>query len=235
MIDGHHEDRSYFVERLGLSLPDYRILQAAAGEHARQTLQTESIDCVVLELELPDMSGFQILLECVPVSSEPSLPIIVLTRVPNRDIWDLARKHGAYACLWKWHTTGDLLTMTILRGIAQIPPTQKETGKNEWSGLKDAGEPAVVLKPRPRLPSSFSKLRLRTSMTAVEITFRYVIRPVNCDVKLYRTPIDPDPLMLSGPRGFCTITLHEPQTLYYELQKNCASFTVWTESWREPD
>ncbi|BCA55319.1 hypothetical protein W02_24590 [Nitrospira sp. KM1] len=125
-IDGDTDDHKYFVDRLKRIFPDDQILEASSGNIGRELLHRERIDCLVLELDLPDMSGFQILVDAVPVASAPRLPVIVLTRLPNRDIWELAKRNGAYACLWKPCTTGDVLVSTIERGLAQIAPQGKE-------------------------------------------------------------------------------------------------------------
>ncbi|BCA53040.1 hypothetical protein W02_01800 [Nitrospira sp. KM1] len=125
-IDGHKEDRWYYAERLQRVFPDYRILQAETLEGGRQILKREGIDCLVLELDLPDMSGFHMLTDCLPSEGSPARPVIVLTRVQNRDLWELAKTNGAYACLWKSNTSGDLLANYVERGLAQIALSHKE-------------------------------------------------------------------------------------------------------------
>ncbi|BCA55589.1 hypothetical protein W02_27290 [Nitrospira sp. KM1] len=126
-IDGDTDDHKYFVHRLKRIFPDDQILEAYSGNIGCEILRRERIDCLVLELDLPDMSGFQILANAVSAASAPKLPVIVLTRVANRDIWELAKKNGAYACLWKPCTTGDVLVTTIERGLAKLAPQGKET------------------------------------------------------------------------------------------------------------
>lgn len=80
----------------------------------------------MLELDLTDVSPFVILVNSVKRVHSPSMPVVVLTHVPNRYLWELARSNGAYACLWKPQATGDMLAMTILRALAHIPPKKKE-------------------------------------------------------------------------------------------------------------
>jgi HAMP domain-containing protein/CheY-like chemotaxis protein/signal transduction histidine kinase len=58
---------------------DIEIVSAATGKEALETLRQQSCDCVVLDLRLPDMSGFEVL-ECM--RSEPALadvPVVVFT------------------------------------------------------------------------------------------------------------------------------------------------------------
>jgi CheY-like chemotaxis protein len=58
---------------------DIEILTANDGAKAMETLKSRSIDCVVLDLKLPDMSGFEILeqMRCAP--SMRDIPVIVFT------------------------------------------------------------------------------------------------------------------------------------------------------------
>ncbi|BCA55320.1 hypothetical protein W02_24600 [Nitrospira sp. KM1] len=129
VIDGHDEDRSYVVERLKIAFPDYRIVEADTGDAGCDILRREGAHCIVLELDLPDRSGFQILIDVVPLVNSPEVPVIVLTRVPNRDVWELARTNGAHACLLKSKTSGDELARVVQTGLARIPPAKGEEPK----------------------------------------------------------------------------------------------------------
>jgi CheY-like chemotaxis protein len=58
---------------------DVDISTAATGREALEALEKESYDCMVLDLRLPDMSGFEIL-ECIrDTSSLSELPVVVFT------------------------------------------------------------------------------------------------------------------------------------------------------------
>jgi hypothetical protein len=62
-----------------LDHPDVEISTAASGEEALARLRTERHDCMVLDLRLPDMSGFEVL---EAVQSDPmlaDLPVVVFT------------------------------------------------------------------------------------------------------------------------------------------------------------
>ncbi|BCA54539.1 hypothetical protein W02_16790 [Nitrospira sp. KM1] len=83
-------------------------------------------------------------------------------------------------------------------------------------------------------PPSLSKMQLRVSDTAIEVSFRWKIAPPYCRVRLYRTPTDPHPVLVNTPMGYGTITLQEPRTLYFEFINDPGNITVYTESWREP-
>jgi DNA-binding NarL/FixJ family response regulator len=81
---------------------------------------------VVLELSLPDQSGFKTLVELVPIASRPRIAVIVLTQMKERGISELAKQSGAYACFVKEHTAGEDLDRAIQRAIAFVGQMPKE-------------------------------------------------------------------------------------------------------------
>jgi CheY-like chemotaxis protein len=77
LVEDDAAERKGVTELLGHD--DIEILAADTGASALLQLRDNSIDCVVLDLKLPDMSGFELLAE---VQKEPKLretPIIVFT------------------------------------------------------------------------------------------------------------------------------------------------------------
>ena len=58
---------------------DVEILTAADGADALKTLQENPIDCVVLDLKLPDMSGFEILEQMCGSQAMRDIPVVVFT------------------------------------------------------------------------------------------------------------------------------------------------------------
>ncbi len=71
------------AERLSISAllkeDDVEILMAADGKSAIEILGRESVDCVVLDLKLPDMSGFEILEHMSGKAAMRDIPVIVFT------------------------------------------------------------------------------------------------------------------------------------------------------------
>jgi DNA-binding NarL/FixJ family response regulator len=119
-IDGYPEDRDYYVQRLKTSSPEYVIYEAATGQTGLDLYRFHPIDCVILELELPDMSGFEVLPRVVPVARQPDIPVIILTRSSFRSLMELALLNGAYMCLYKSTSPGDLLDTAILQAISAV-------------------------------------------------------------------------------------------------------------------
>jgi DNA-binding NarL/FixJ family response regulator len=125
-IDANDADRKFFIEGLKCHSPDYRILEATDGELGFALYESQRIDCVILELDFPDQSGFEVLVRLVPIARRPNVAVIILTRLTHRGLWDLAKRNGAYACLIKEHTSCEALDNTIHSAIAMIGMLPKE-------------------------------------------------------------------------------------------------------------
>ncbi len=125
-IDANDADRKFFAEGLKCESPGYRILEATDGESGLALYQSQRIDCVILELDFPDRSGFEVLVRLVPIATRPTVAVIILTRLTHRGLWELAKRNGAYACLIKEHTSCEALDNTIHSAIAMVGMLPKE-------------------------------------------------------------------------------------------------------------
>jgi DNA-binding NarL/FixJ family response regulator len=125
-IDANDADRKFFSDGLKDHTPDYRILEAADGESRLTLYQSQRIDCVILELDFPDRSGFEVLVRLVPIARRPTVAVVILTRLTHRGLWDLAKGNGAYAYLIKEHTSCEALDNTIHSAIAMVGMLPKE-------------------------------------------------------------------------------------------------------------
>ena len=125
-IDGSANDRALYVSALQHSSPDYQIIEATDGQSGLAIYRSQKIDCVVLELDLPDQTGFEVLVRLNPIAKRPNVAVVALTRLPRRVIWDLAKQNGAYVCFFKPHTSSDDLDRAINRAIAFVGQLPKE-------------------------------------------------------------------------------------------------------------
>ena len=125
-IDGDANERTFYVSGLRYGSPDYDILEASDGQSGLDLYRSRRIDCVVLELDLPDRSGFEVLVELVPLVRRPNVAVIILTRLTDRGLYALAMQNGAYVCFHKPHTTSDDLDRAINRAIGFIGLLPKE-------------------------------------------------------------------------------------------------------------
>ena len=98
-IDGNDADRASFVEGLKNCPSDYQILEATDGKSGLDLYRcSERIDCVVLELDLPDRSGFEVLLDLVPLARRPNVAVIILTRLTARGLVSQAKWSNRLFC-----------------------------------------------------------------------------------------------------------------------------------------
>ena len=119
-IDDNKNDRAYWADQLKSCSPNYQILEADDGRSGLDLYRSRRIDCVVLELRLSDQSVFRIMGKLIPVASRPQVAVIVLTQVPGRGVWELAKQSGAYECFHKHQMTGDDLDKAIQDAVAFV-------------------------------------------------------------------------------------------------------------------
>ena len=126
LIDDNPRDREYYADRLQASFPECVVVQATTGRTGLALCQEHRPDCVVLELDLPDMSGFEVLLKLVARVYRPEIAVIVLTRIYNLGFLKAAVTNGAQAALFKSMASGDILEKTVLKAMASVQRHRKE-------------------------------------------------------------------------------------------------------------
>lgn len=120
LIDDDPQYRNYYAHRLHASSSNYNLVEAATGRSGLDICARQPIECVVLELDLPDISGFEVLAKLVPRAYHPEIAVIILTRLPNPFLLDLAIKNGAQAALQKTVGSGELLAPSIRKAISAV-------------------------------------------------------------------------------------------------------------------
>lgn len=119
-IDGNKRDCDYYAWRLHASPLSYDIVHTATGRAGLDCCARQPIDCVVAEIDLPDMSGFEVLAKLVRSASRPEMAVVVLTGHPNPYLLELALKNGAQAALQKMTPSGHMIERSILNAIASV-------------------------------------------------------------------------------------------------------------------
>jgi two-component system nitrogen regulation response regulator NtrX len=89
------EQYAYDLKRIG----GYDVLTAAGGKQALELLRGAAVDCMILDLEMPGMDGFEVLRALDQQGSE--VPIIVYTGTGNYDRCIEAIRLGAYGFIDK--------------------------------------------------------------------------------------------------------------------------------------
>jgi DNA-binding NarL/FixJ family response regulator len=120
LIDGDQIDREYYTQLLRVSSPEFVVLHATTGQSGLDLCKRQPIDCVVLEIDLPDMSGFEVLLKLIPRVQHPEIAVVILTRLANQYLLEAATKNGAQAALYKSMTSGDILNRAVLKAVSTV-------------------------------------------------------------------------------------------------------------------
>ena len=77
IVEDNPAEQMSIAELLGHD--DIEIVTAGSGREALDTMRQQTPDCVVLDLRLPDMSGFEVLNELRNDATIPDIPVIVFT------------------------------------------------------------------------------------------------------------------------------------------------------------
>ena len=94
------------------------MLKADTVKSALDVCRDQKMDCVVLDLDMDDASGFEVLLALVPDRKQRQTAVVVLTRLVNPTLYKMAVECGAQACLVKQRTSPQLLDQAIETAIA---------------------------------------------------------------------------------------------------------------------
>ena len=129
LIDGRKQDREYWAQRLKMSSSEYVVLEADTAASGLAMCRSIEIDCVVLEVGLPDMSGYQVLLQLVPRVSSPEIAVILLSGGVSPEMAQIALTNGAQAYLIKSQCSGDDLHSAIQRAVAMVGPRKNRQPK----------------------------------------------------------------------------------------------------------
>jgi len=122
LIDPRDDERRYWAHRLTLCSSEYCVLEALDVESGLHLYKTNAVDCVVVEMDLGAASGFSVLVSLVPLASQPEVPVVILTRLTNPYLCDLARLNGAQAALMKDRISGEDLDHAIRKAMAAVGP-----------------------------------------------------------------------------------------------------------------
>ncbi len=127
-IDANKTDRAFYADGLKRCAPDCLIFEAGDGQTGRQIYGCVRVDCVVLELVLPDQSGFGLLQHFDLIANRPNVAVLVLTLIEHRRVHSLVKRFGAHACLEKVRTSPEDLDRAIHLAVAIVG----EMPKKDW-------------------------------------------------------------------------------------------------------
>jgi DNA-binding NtrC family response regulator len=93
----------------GLLRPDLRVLRAGAGEGALQIMEKEDVDLMILDAQLPGISGFEVLK--IVKENYPYVEVVVVSTMKELEIAIEAMRLGAY------HYTSKDIDLETLRTL----------------------------------------------------------------------------------------------------------------------
>ena len=119
LIDDNCEDRDYWSSLLKNAPFGFVVLEATCGDSGFKLFQSQRIDCVVLDLEMPE-SGLFTLLRLIPDPARRHVPVVILTKLAQPTLNNLMKNLGAYECLLKEYCSADKLAETIRQAITVV-------------------------------------------------------------------------------------------------------------------
>src|ERR687898_1051538 len=81
VIDDSQQDREQWRDGLQELSPHFLFVEAADGKSGLDICRRRQVDCVILDLDLPDISGFEVLFSLNLDRRHPTIAVVVLTRM----------------------------------------------------------------------------------------------------------------------------------------------------------
>jgi CheY-like chemotaxis protein len=119
LIDDNCDDRRYWAASLKSPPFHFLVLEAACGESGFKLFQSQQVDCVVLDLEMPE-SGLFTMLRLIPDPTRRHVPVVILTKLAQPALIKIMKNLGAYDCLLKEYCSVANLADTIRQAISFI-------------------------------------------------------------------------------------------------------------------
>jgi two-component system, chemotaxis family, chemotaxis protein CheY len=94
------------------------VSEAADGVEALKILGTETVELIMCDLNMPNMSGMELLQESVTIRKSKSIPVVMLTTEGRPEYVEQARKLGANGWLVK-PFQNDQILLLIKRFLGQ--------------------------------------------------------------------------------------------------------------------
>jgi CheY-like chemotaxis protein len=138
LIEDDPEELVSWSTALRTCASHYAVLEAAGGQEGLALLRNQEVDCVVLDLDLSATSGFQVLLDVVPDRRRPEIAVVILSRLWNPTLAQMALEHGAQAFLLKQHTSIDVLDEAIKNAMTSVAAALAERPKGCSERLPEA-------------------------------------------------------------------------------------------------
>jgi two-component system response regulator HydG len=139
------------LERI-FSREGYRVLLAASGPQALETLRSEPVDVILTDLMMPGMSGQELLRAVLAVA--PDAEVVLMTAYGTVEAAVAAMKDGAYDFLTK-----PLKRHAVLKSVAQALEKRKLVQENKQLRARLAGAEQPIIGQSPALRATLDVIR----------------------------------------------------------------------------
>src|SRR5262245_23889457 len=135
LIDDNPEDLVFWSTALRNSSFKYLVFEASSAEAAFDLYSYQKVDCVVVDLDMPQSSGFDVLFGLIPDRKHPPIAAVILTCMQYPVLHEIAVHHGAQACLVKRDTTAEALHHAIQKAVTSVKSIQNTSERLRESSL----------------------------------------------------------------------------------------------------
>ncbi|MDZ7343237.1 MAG: sigma-54 dependent transcriptional regulator, partial [candidate division KSB1 bacterium] len=97
IVDDEESVRYSF--KIFLKQPAYQVLEAKDGNEAINLVRDQAPDLVILDIQMPELSGLEVLQQIKSLA--PKIPVLIITAYGSSDRVITAMKHGAYEYIEK--------------------------------------------------------------------------------------------------------------------------------------
>jgi CheY-like chemotaxis protein len=120
VIDDNPGDLRFWSTALRGCLPHYVVLDALGGQASLNLCRSQRVDCVVLDLDMPGLSGLELLFNLIPNRHSPTVAVVVLTQLSSPILQEMTMQYGAQGCFVKQYTSPEVLARAIEKAIISI-------------------------------------------------------------------------------------------------------------------
>lgn len=124
VVDDDTDLRLMYRARLEAS--KYAVIEATNGEEAMARAVEKNPDCILLDVMMPRVNGFDVLDILKTTPQTKKIPVIILTALMQDEAKERVKRSGAAACLVKAEVTPLQVVETINQVVATPVSTSQQ-------------------------------------------------------------------------------------------------------------
>ncbi len=130
IVDDAPEDRAALRNALSRDpTARYVIIEAESGARALELCRARSPDCLILDYDLPDLSGLELLKRLTAEDGLPDSAVVMLVGAGDAQLAVEAMKSGAHDCLEKNRANGETLLRAVSYAIEKADQQRQITAR----------------------------------------------------------------------------------------------------------